>query len=582
MKKDTLLFIILFFGFALAGYSQDVVLQRTSDLMPQRYVIEGEAFLEELDNGDLRLRLSDDFSTPRGPDVRILLGNSLSPNNTVEVVNLSRINHFSGSNTFAVPPGIEINEFSNILFFCVNFQQFWASGTFSDAVDPNGGSGFTCLSNIPTLSNGANEVNICPSDNISDQISFANNISAQNDNYAYLITNENDILEAVITGNNFDFEGSSMATQRVHGIHFDGDLNPVIGADRTQTTASGCFTHSAINGFVTISKSGTCTSNFVCEDNLTATTDWATLVEICPNDSEADWVVMRNNLFIAPGENYAYLITDSRQTVQEVSFDSLFNFEGSSLDEQRVYGVHYDGDLNPVIGAHRMQTSATGCFTHSGETIFLTIAKNACDSDYECVETLTATTNWVTEVDICSSDAQPDSIVLRNNLFEEAGDNYVYLITDESQILIDIVADSIYNFEGTGRETARVYGLSFDGDLTPKIGEHRRNTTSTDCFIHSGDNLFLTINKSAACNTTSTKTAFLQNQIQVYPNPSDGNVFINYGDISDVQRIELFDGTGKLVESINTETQVSIENRGVYLMRFVTPEHSITKKIFIK
>jgi len=580
MKNFTLLTLFLI-ALSFSGYSQDVVLQRTSDLMPQRYVISGDAFLEELSNGELTLRLSDDFSTPRGPDVRILLGNTLSPNNTVEVVNLSRVGHFSGARTFDVPASVDINQFNNILFFCVNFQQFWASGSFGDAVNPNGG-GFTCLANNITLSNGASEVNICPSDNISDQLGFANNLSALSTNYAYLITDENDILESVITGNNFDFEGTSSAAQRVHGIHFDGDLSPVIGANRLQTTASGCFTHSENNGFVTINKSASCASNFDCADNLTATTNWVTLVDVCPNDSEPDWVVLRNNLFIAPGEHYAYLITDARQTVQEVVLDSLYNFEGSSLEEQRVYGVHFDGTLNAVVGANRMQTTATGCFAHSGEDIFLSITKNACVSDFECVETLTATTNWVTNLDICANDAEPDPVVLRNNLFEEAGDNYAYLITDEAQILIDIVSDTIYNFEGTGIETARVYGLSFNGDLTPRIGEHRRNTTSTDCFIHSGDNLFLTINKTAACNTSSTETTFLQNQIQIFPNPSDGNVFINYGDISDVQRIELFDSTGKLVESMNSETQVAIENTGVYLMRFITPEHSVTKKIFVQ
>ena len=54
-------------------FAQEVVLVRTADLMPEDYAIEGTAFLEELDNGVLQLRLSDDFDTPFGPDVRIFL-----------------------------------------------------------------------------------------------------------------------------------------------------------------------------------------------------------------------------------------------------------------------------------------------------------------------------------------------------------------------------------------------------------------------------------------------------------------------------------------------------------------------------
>lgn len=581
--KNLLLLFLLFLGVSTGAFSQDVVLQRTSDLMPQRYVINGDAFLEELSDGSLTLTLSDDFSTPRGPDVRILLGNSLSLTGAVEIVNLTRINHFSGERTFAVPAGVGINDFDNILFFCVAFQQFWASGTFGDAIDPNGGGGFVCAENEVMLSNGGNDVNICATDNMSDELRFANSISAQTSNYTYLITNENNILTAVVNDDFYDFEGASSETQRVHGIHFDGTLNPVIGANRMETTASGCFIHSNENGFITVRKTADCVSNFDCQDNLTATTDWMTSAEICPGDGNPDWVELRNSLFIAPGDHYAYVITDERQTVQQIVTDSNFNFENSGLATQRVYGIHYDGMLNPVIGAHRMQTTATGCFTHSGDDLFLTITKTACEPAFECVETLTATTNWATELDLCTNDAIPDAIPLLNNRFEKAGENYVYLFTDEFEILKEVVFDTIYNFEGTGDEIIRVYGMSYDGDLSPQIGQHRKNTTASNCFTHSGDDLFLTINKTAACNSTSsTQNAFLQSQIEVFPNPNNGQVFIKYGEATDIDRIEIFNNTGELLKTTDNQASVEIDHSGIFLLRFVSNNQAVTKRVMVQ
>lgn len=376
MKK---LFILTFctLCISLPIFSQEVVLHRISDLMPRGYAIEGDAFLEELSDGVLNLRLSDDFSTPRGPDVRILLSNELSLNGAVEIVNLTTINHFNGGITLQVPDSIQIDDFDFILFFCVQFNQFWASGTFGEASIPNDGSGFMCQESIVSLFNGNQIGELCPTDSRSDSVSFINSLGASSENYAYLITDENEILQAVVEGNIYDFDGSGSAIQRVYGIHFEDTLNPAIGENRLQTTASGCFTHSAAKDFVTIRKTGFCFDTFECMNSLTATTDWVTVVDICSNDSLEDLIPLKNNLFIPPGEHYAYLITDTNEIVQEVVQDSVYNFEGSEASVRRVYGIHFDGTLDAAIGSNRLETTATGCYTHSGGNLFLTINTTA-------------------------------------------------------------------------------------------------------------------------------------------------------------------------------------------------------------
>jgi len=405
--KNYLLFLITLFLNTTAVIAQTVVLERVSDLKPEIYAIEGTAILQSFDNGEITLSLSDDYDTDWGPDVRILLSNSLSLNGAIEIVNLTDINHFNGARTFDVPSSVDIDDFQFILFFCVQFNQFWASGEFGAASNPNG---ITCT-NSAVSGDGESELAICSSDGNADMITLSNSLNAvAGDHYAYLITDEDEILQEVVLDNAYDFEASTSETQRVYGVHFDGELNPLVGANRLQTTASICFEHSNSNDFLTITKND-CTSTYECLETITATTNWVTQVNVCTTDGTDDIVELRNNAFVSPGDHYAFLITDESEVLQEVVFDTIYNFEGTGTTTQRVYGISFDGTLNMEIGQNRLATTATGCFIHSGDNVFLTIDK----SNDACLTTQT--------VDVEGSKAlttypNPSSDVLNINLPE--------------------------------------------------------------------------------------------------------------------------------------------------------------------
>jgi len=444
-------------------------------------------------------------------------------------------------------------------------------------------SNFVCEESLTATTNWATSTEICATDGEDDLVELRNNLFIEpGENYAYLITDEDETVIDVSFEGIYNFEGSGPADLRVYGVHFDGTLNPVIGSNRRETTATGCLTHSGDNLFLSIIKMD-CVSNFVCEESLTATTNWATSTEVCATDGEDDIIELRNNLFIDPGVNYAYLITDENEIVIDVTFEGTYNFEGTGSDNLRVYGIHFDGTLNPEIGMNRRETTATGCFIHSGETLFLTIEKLDCDVAFECRESLTATHAWVTSVEVCAGDGVADEVFLQNNIMEPVGENYAYLLTDEFQNLQEVILDSIYNFENTGFAEQRIYGMSYDGELNVRIGEDRKNTTASECFIHSGDNLFITINKTAACET-STDDNNLINQISLYPNPSNGEVNISYneGIGQSLESIKLFDNHGRLINDLATNTtRLSIEDAGLYFIQFSTTEAVVTKKLFI-
>ena len=510
-----LLFCLISFG----AFSQ-VTLERVAPLMPELYAITGDAVLEELANGDLQLRLTPDFDTPAGPDVRILLNNSNSINGALEVINLSDIGHFEGELIVPVPGNPNINDYNNIVFFCVQFNQFWASGIFGPATPPGGG-GPVCSTSSVSNSNGPNTIDICPSDNSNDIVTFSNSLNVPAGmEYVYLITDENEILQDVAFTNQYNFEGTTDATQRVYGMHFNGTLNTMVGSHRLATNATGCFEHSSngANDFITITKNACVV--FVCEASTINNVGGPSVLDICPSDGQSDIVTLGNSLNLPPGANYAYLITDNNQILQEVVTNNSYNFEGSGSDIQRVYGIHYFGTLNPAIGQNRMQTTATECFEHSSSTSndFILVFKNAC---FNCQNSNVFNPNGANTIDICPDDNIGDVIDFANTLGEPAGSNYIYLITDDNEIVQQAVFSNQFDFEGSSFNTQRVYGMHYDGSLNVNVGANRLQTTATNCFDHSSGNNFITITKNACITCEDTDVTDINGVSSLNICPSD-------------------------------------------------------------
>ena len=72
-----------------------------------------------------------------------------------------------------------------------------------------------------------------------------------------------------------------------------------------------------------------------------------------------------------------------------------------------------------------------------------------------------------------------------------------------------------------------------------------------------------------------------QNNIELYPNPSNGTFFIN---VNGSYNVEVFDVTGKVVKSqiINNKGVVSLDNQGLYIVKFSNENETLIKKVIVK
>lgn len=80
----------------------------------------------------------------------------------------------------------------------------------------------------------------------------------------------------------------------------------------------------------------------------------------------------------------------------------------------------------------------------------------------------------------------------------------------------------------------------------------------------------------------------LNNLTEIYPNPSNGNVFIRLDEKLEDLNVQIIDATGKLVREINLSNSYGIAedmselDKGIYFVNFITPNFQTSKKLILE
>lgn len=95
----------------------------------KRYIINGSAVIETSDD-NTKLVFSEDFKTKNGPDLKVYLSKiSLSELSEKDVdknaVRLSVLKSHKGSQSYVVPPNIDISEYQSVVIQCEAYSVLW-------------------------------------------------------------------------------------------------------------------------------------------------------------------------------------------------------------------------------------------------------------------------------------------------------------------------------------------------------------------------------------------------------------------------------------------------------------------------
>ena len=101
----------------------------SGDFTKRTYGIKGDWQIVK-ENGQTILRLSDDFKTKRGPDLKIFLspkklGDVTGTTATDNAVRLGVLRSNKGSQDYIIPAGVDLSQFGSVLIHCEAFSKLW-------------------------------------------------------------------------------------------------------------------------------------------------------------------------------------------------------------------------------------------------------------------------------------------------------------------------------------------------------------------------------------------------------------------------------------------------------------------------
>ena len=324
------------------------------------------------------------------------------------------------------------------------------------------------------LPNGETEANVCAEDGIEDVLTFIQNTTALEE-YVFLITDENNIILGIADGNTQDFDGAGPGLCRVWGLSYSGNLTVVDGEDAaTQSLSDECFDLS--DNFITVTRE-------VVDGGTVALTDGSTSALVCAEDGVEDILTFTNQT--TASESYAYVVTDDQNIILALLDGDMLDFDVAGPGVCRVWGLSYTGTILAEAGDDAAATTLTDrCFDLSDN--FIEVTRKTTDGGTVALD------DGSTEVTVCVGDGEADELVFTN--MTTSTEEYVFVITDENNIILGVTDGNTEDFDGVEEGICRIWGLSFSGDLIAVVGESATaQELSDECFDLS-DN-FITINR---------------------------------------------------------------------------------------
>ncbi|MEM1325391.1 MAG: T9SS type A sorting domain-containing protein [Bacteroidota bacterium] len=395
-----------------------------------------------------------------------------------------------------------------------------------------------------TVSTADGETNITtvPGDGEDDVFMFAH-ISDSDANFAYVVTDDNNVIIGTPPANMVNFEGAGEGICRVWGVSYTGDLNYLLGGTLGDFALSDdCFDIS--ENFVTVVRSADGADCDVSGGTI-ALDNGEMAASIC-----VDGIGDPLNVSVSgsQGENRAWIITDDAGNILALPPSPPFDLDGAGPGTCLIWYLRYDGEIEGLATGNNAEDLA-GCFNLSNP---ITVVR-------ELTEAGTVTTaDGATEIEITTiSDGEADVVEFAHS--GDSGENFAYVVTDENGIILGLPPANMVNFEGAGAGVCLVWGLSYTGEVTAMMGDNALEVALSDgCFDLSDEAVSVTRTTGGA--NTDDEDARLVSNLEVFPNPATTDIQLRfdvnattatrgqlviysvYGNVKEVRNVDLAPG----------------------------------------
>ena len=353
-----------------------------------------------------------------------------------------------------------------------------------------------------SLVGGATSIDICPGDGIADVLSFMVT-GATGENGGWLITDGEGNIIGIPESSSIDFDAVPAGICRIYSIVYSGELTAMMGSNiESSSLATGCFSLS--ENFITVNRIEASTGTISTEAG-------ATEILACPGDAIPD--PFRFDSTGTSLNNFNYLVTDTNNVIFFVAFTDRINFEQLPEGVCRVHGLGYNGIIiaepGDVAGTDQL---ASQCSALSSN--FVTVTKQLPEGGS------IATADGETKVSVCSQDGIPDIVEVVS--FGAEGENFVYLITDNNNIVLEILDGNAFDFDAAPFGVCRIWGLAYQGDLLVEPGADAGAVQLATACADLSDN-FVTVTREDVIGGTISLNGGLD---AITTCPGDGNADI--------------------------------------------------------
>lgn len=402
-------------------------------------------------------------------------------------------------------------------------------------------------------------VHTCAQDGTPDVVNFAT-ASTSMASYTYIITDGSDVVLG-IPGSMADFDGAPAGNCRVYGVSYNGGIDStIVGMDlNTVDVAFGCYELS---------------SNFIEIVRWENNVDGATVMEMGTNATEVHTCTQDGNDDIVTFDNastgmgsYSYIITDASDNILGFPPSNMFNFDGAPAGNCRVYGLSYNGAVDTsLVGSNVLSsTLVEGCFELSSN--YIEIVRWDSDVDGAMVEE----SNGMDTVQV-TLDGNPAVVDFSNN--STAGNDYAYVLTDQSGMILDVLAGTSNDFSGAPAGVCHVYGLSYSGDLAQVNGDNISSAVFTNGCYDLSDN-WVVINRMDPTGILSLSNDIME--LAVYPSPAVTTIQFDGLDLSTTYQVRVINAVGAVVLedlNLNANETMNVEalESGVYFVTLQTAD----------
>lgn len=336
--------------------------------------------------------------------------------------------------------------------------------------------------------------------------------------YAVLVTDTMNIVQLVaLDPMSVDLGSLPEGPYRVFGLAYTGNVTVVPGDDLILVAlADNCY--ELTDGFLPVTQGGEINAGFLTNITTEGTGDTITF---CLADGDVPIAVVESSI---SGSNYRYIVTDEDGRIRATNLpSSIIPFQPFGPGTYRIYGFNFTGMSLVGINQNINTTIlATGCGALTSN--YITIIYQ--DPEGGMVTTVDGDTE--VEIEIVGSGDDATAIVAFAT-DGARGDNFMYVVTDESNQLLATSSGPNIDFGPAGVGTCRVWALSYSGNIIAGMGDDAATAELADACFDLSDN-FVTVVRVDEVGFTGEDAPEQGSDLigallmTARPNPASGNV----------------------------------------------------------